>query len=502
MKKMKKIKYIFIISLAFFFYNCEDAIEIDQVGRLTPDKAFENIEDLQQGLLGVYNAYDLTPEIAMGNYTDEVAEGFAGGGQGLDSNLAFILNSTSAASEVFWANGYSELYVNNILIEAAKLITPETDEVEEYNDILGQLYALRAFSHFQLLSYYSTDYADDNALAVPIIDYVAGTDAQPLRNTNGEVYASINTDLDSAESLLAPTNEPIFVTRDFCTALRARMAAYRQNYTQAALYAQQLLGKYPIANKTQYESMFLDMDNTEIIFKLDRAVDDSYDGQGSSGSVYAGGGAGYIYAFVNATIGGGVYFEFSRNLFNLFDTDDVRFDVCVAPTSVISPDYQNAVDFAAEDKLIIQKYPGISGALLVNDLKVFRASEMLLILAESHADAGNFNGASNSTAALIKELRDARFGSAQPLPNYPNQTEAFAAILNERRVEFAFEGHRWKDIKRLGVRANQGVVRDALDCAFNGACSMDADDYRFTLPLPSIEFNGNPGLREQQNPGY
>jgi hypothetical protein len=74
---------------------------------------------------------------------------------------------------------------------------------------------------------------------------------------------------------------------------------------------------------------------------------------------------------------------------------------------------------------------------------------MLLILAESYADVGNFNGATNSTAALIKRLRDARFGTAQALPNYATKAAAFAAILNERRVEFAFEGHRYK-VKRLG----------------------------------------------------
>lgn len=498
---MKKIKYLFVLSLAFFF-NCQDAIDISQPGRLTPDRAFESVADLRQGLLGVYDDFDLTPEIAMPTYTDEVSRGFASGGQGIGNSLDFILNSTSDASVAFWANGFSELFGTNLLLEAALNFTPEVDDQETYNDILGQLYGLRAFAHFQLLSYYSTNYADDNALAIPIIDFVPGTDAQPLRNTNGEVYASINNDLTLAESLLADTNAPIFITKDFCTALKARMAAYRQDYSNASTFAQQLLAKYPIADRTQYVGMFEDTDNTEIIFKLDRADADRYDGQGNTGSVFAGGGAGYNYAFVNATLGGGVYFEFSRNLFNLFDPADVRFDVCVAPTSVISPDYQNAVDFVEEDKLVIAKYKGISGALLVNDLKVFRSSEMLLILAESLASQGNFNGASNSTAALIKQLRDARFGSAQPLPSYANQTEAFAAILNERRVEFAFEGHRWKDIKRLGVRANQGVTRDPLDCAFNGACTMAPDDFRFTLPIPSVEFNGNPGLRAQQNPGY
>lgn len=499
---MKKIKYLFVLSLAFLLTNCEDAVEIVQDGRLTEDKAYVNVADLKAGLLGVYIDYDLTPEIAMGAYTDEVALGWAGGGQGRDTSLAFILDNTSAAAQAFWSQGYRELFSTNVLIRAALRITPPAADQAAYNDILGQLYALRAFSHFQLLSYYSTNYADDSALAVPIIDYVPSTDAQPLRNTNGEVYAAINDDLTKAEGLLADTNVPTFVTKDFVTALKARMAAYRQDYTSAATFAQQLLAKYPIANRTQYTNMYLDTDNTEIIFKLDRADADRYDRQGNTGSVFAGGGAGYIYAFTNPTLGGGAYFEFSRNLFNLFSPSDIRYTVSVAATSVVSPNYQTAVDYVLEDRLIIAKYKGITGALLCNDLKVFRSSEMLLILAESYADAGNFNGATNSTASLIKRLRDARFGSAQALPNYATKAEAFAAILNERRVEFAFEGHRYKDLKRLGVRANQGVTRDPRDCAFNGACTLAPDSYKFTLPIPIAELNANPGLRPQQNPGY
>jgi hypothetical protein len=74
--------------------------------------------------------------------------------------------------------------------------------------------------------------------------------------------------------------------------------------------------------------------------------------------------------------------------------------------------------------------------------------------------------------------------------------------LDERRVELSFEGHRYKDLKRLGARANRGVSKDAIDCAFNGACTLAATDFRFTLPLPIVEFNANPGLRDQQNPGY
>jgi hypothetical protein len=55
----------------------------------------------------------------------------------------------------------------------------------------------------------------------------------------------------------------------------------------------------------------------------------------------------------------------------------------------------------------------------------------------------------------------------------------------------------------LGVRANQGAERDPIDvAAFGMTATLAPNDYRFTLPIPLVEFNGNPELRAQQNPGY
>jgi hypothetical protein len=88
------------------------------------------------------------------------------------------------------------------------------------------------------------------------------------------------------------------------------------------------------------------------------------------------------------------------------------------------------------------------------------------------------------------------------LPNYATKAAAFGRHFKMKDMEFAFEGHRYKDLKRLGVRANQGVTRDPRDCAFNGACDLAPDSFKFTLPIPLAELNANPGLRAQQNPGY
>ena len=59
----------------------------------------------------------------------------------------------------------------------------------------------------------------------------------------------------------------------------------------------------------------------KIFFSLERAVGDSYDNQGTAG----GGWAGSLFAFIDATAGGGPFMEISRSTFNIMNgTSDVR----------------------------------------------------------------------------------------------------------------------------------------------------------------------------------
>ena len=492
--KIYKLAFIAFITL---FSSCENAVDITQVGRVTADVAFTNVSELRDGLISAYGAFDLTREVAMAvNYTDETAEGTENGGQGRTTGHIFNLTAASAAASTFWTNGYDRLNALNRVIAAADLIeTADAAEAADKNDILGQAYALRAYAHFQMLCYFSTDYTDDNALAVIKMDFVPSIADKLLRNTNGEIYAVIADDLTKAASLIQDQSNPIFVSKDFVTALRARIAAYRQDYTTAETLASSLMAKHPLANQTQYEDMFKDLDNTEIIFKLQRDVNGIYDNQPGSGTVAASGWIGGVTLFGANT----PYYEMGRSLFNLFDPTDIRRKVCLAPNSIISPDYMNAVDYRVEDVLQVNKYPGKPGQVLLNDNKVFRSSELHLIIAEAKISRNDLTGA----AADIKALRDIRLNANTALPVYSSQQEAYSALLNERRVEFAFEGHRWKDIKRLGVRANQGAVRDPKDVqVFGMTATLAPDDHRFTLPIPLVEFNGNPEIATQQNPGY
>merc|ERR1712159_51977 len=357
--------------------------------------------------------------------------------------LNFNMNSSSGYPAGIWAGNYGAINMANRIIEAAASID-RSEDPETYDDIF----------------------------------------ATKPRSTNGEFYELINSDLDTAEGLLNQDLGCKFINQDFITAVRARMAAYREQYTLADGYAADLLESYDIADQTQYYNMYDDTDDTELIFALERTISDSYDGQGTAG----GGWAGSLFAF--ATPDDGFFMEMSRSVYNILalNTTDIRYSRNLnLPVLQPDPNYETNDAFINDDLLPVFKYPGSEGQPLMNDLKVFRSAEMLLIRAEAAADA-NLLG---DVSTYLKQLRDARYGSSQAAVTYGSQEEAFGAILDERRLELLFEGHRWVDLKRLGNRGNRSMDRDPRECSFY-SCAIDNDDYRFTLPIPISEIVANP----------
>lgn len=500
---MKNIKLIIGLALAISFISCEDAYKIDQPGRLTADAAYQTVEDLELGLNGMYNGMDLTPEIAFSSYfTDETSIGESNGGQALQL-YAFQITAASTAAFDFWVRNYAVINSANRIIEAAELVEGDAATIAS---IVGEARAVRAYAHFELLTYFSTDLTDDNALGVYLVDFVPTIDQLLLRSTNGEVFNLIEGDLNFAASNIQATDSRYFFSKNAVKALQARIAAFRGDYPRVKNLAEDLLGTYPVADADTYFDMFIgDVIDTrgESIFALARTIGDTYDGQGATGSVAAGGWAGARYAFGDPTIDGSPYMEMDRGLYNEFaEGDGVRLAVNLNETAIIDTDWPGPDYDTNDDILVIGKYPGKNGQPLMNDLQVFRAADLHLLLAEAEAFDDNYG----EVARLIEELRVIREVDGADVttpPSYSSRQEALAAILAERRLEFAFEGHRYRDLKRLGVAAGVGIDRADTDCEpYGGFCELPASDFRFTLPLPIVEFNANPDLREQQNPGY
>jgi hypothetical protein len=67
------------------------------------------------------------------------------------------------------------------------------------------------------------------------------------------------------------------------------------------------------------------------------------------------------------------------------------------------------------------------------------------------------------------------------------------AVLHERRIELAFEGHRWFDL----IRVQNGKY--GLDFLHSIGKSNASEKY-LLLPIPQVEISANPNLT--QNPGY
>ena len=358
--------------------------------------------------------------------------------------------------------------------------------------------------------------SNDNALGTMIINTVPGISTKLPRSTNGAVYAVIEEDLTFAENNLTKQSDRYYVSKNLVNAIKARLYLYRGKYAEAKQYAQAVVNTsglslttatpipsgtvgsdawneafYKDASTSPYKQIWSDNSQGEVIFALSRPI---------SGGSYV-----QLPSYYNtnsSNIKGSPLWVMGRNLFNILDgtTGDIRRYAYIDPTSTINTNYQTAYnnnDYTT-DQIIIDKYPGKGSASTKNDVKMFRLSEMYFILAECAVNDNDLVSARN----YIHQVRQARnYSGSATTPVYASQQEAWADILKERRVELAFEGHRYIDLKRLAAKAGVTMDRNRTDDRPGIAVTnLPNGDYRYTLPIPLAEIAGNPNI--QQNPGY
>lgn len=503
MNQMKKniLKIGFVATLyfggAFALNSCRDAIDIVQDGEVTEEVFFSSVSNMEKFLLSVYDKADPANSIFFTSVvTDEVKRATDNNGHQISEHRLIIDSDNAFASSIWRENNLLINWANRLLSGATKVTPVNEAETTRYSRVLAEARVLRAFAHMQLLTYFSEDMKDDTKLGSILFDFVPTVSTKLPRNTNAEVFAAIEEDLSFAYDKLE-TNSRYRVSKAMVDAMRARIALYRGKYADAKLHAQNAIANsglsltqaggytsdtefYKEASESPYRQMWSDNAQGEVIFALARPVV---------------GGAAYttLASFYNtneSANSGNPKWAMGYNLYNILkDTEgDIRFKAYIDPTSVIS---NPALE---SDNLIIDKYPGKGSSLLRNDIKVFRISEMKFIIAEAQAREGDLSGA----AATIQEIREARnyLGKATT-PTYANQAEAIADILKERRVELAFEGHRYIDLKRTGTDVDRNLLDDVEQV---GIQNLKAGDYRFTLPIPTVERSANPNI--QQNNGY
>jgi hypothetical protein len=145
---------------------------------------------------------------------------------------------------------------------------------------------------------------------------------------------------------------------------------------------------------------------------------------------------------------------------------------------------------------------------------VFRYAEVLLIYAESLIEQGK---SLDVAAAAINQVR-ARAG--MPAVTEADQAGLRKRVRNERRVELAFEGLRWYDMKRWKIGAQvmngpvYGVRPGTVDMTTGivtwsspnhitvGAERVFNANRDYYFPIPQEDIDADPALQGHQNPNW
>lgn len=487
MKNSIKLLSFLFISLAFL--GCDDEInDLEPFTEGNPSDFFNSVSSFQNGVDGVYSQfynYYASTGSGLQGLPDILSDNVVLAQTGRRSNEIYFdweyVASTGGAIPLYWSEAYEA-------INAANLIIGQIDNLADgdaKDNILGQALAARAFAHFDLVRIYGkipTQSGDANSSLGVVYMKVEDGDtgdpfAVPARETVASNYEEIIGDLETAAGLIGTNNGEGRLDRDAVNGILSRVYLYNGEYQKVIDAADKVLE--PIASASQLPGVYTDSNNTGVV--LEWSVNTSSETGAAN--------VGVLYSQSNSTSTISEY-VIDLGLLMSVDTSDVRRDVLVFDAVNSDNDYNAIKKFLGEEGQV-------NGRV---DIKVLRKAEVVL----NKAEAEYRLGMEDEALITLNSLRAKRFNT------YSDDTAGFsesgdallAAILLNRRVELAFEGHRFFDIKRMGdaiTRSNSGDLADGSGTPPQNLV-LPAGNFRFQLPIPQAEINANPSI--EQNPGY
>jgi hypothetical protein len=138
--------------------------------------------------------------------------------------------------------------------------------------------------------------------------------------------------------------------------------------------------------------------------------------------------------------------------------------------------------------------PGQSDA----NIHIVRYSDALLM----YAEALNEVGQSAKAHEYLNRVRERAFNSADNNYSGLSQEEFRTAVLKERRLEFAMEGHRWFDLVRTGTFVQRMTEQSAYEASVAESnkveIAQNVKPYMVLMPIPQREIDLNPALTQNQ----
>lgn len=501
---MKKITATGILLLSLIQVSCDDDFLVTtDPTRIGTDLFYKDQKQVEQALNGVYgqlqtitnNEY-IFQEFTSDNTTLDFNPLDRGGAAGWEAFEFSTVNSGNGEISNLWNNYYAALYNINFTLE--KLAASTTIEAAAKTVIEGQLKFMRGLYYFNLVRYFG-----DVVLVTSTLSK-AEEAFELVRSPEAAIYTQVETDLKEAVAALPASYDAANVgraTKGAALSLLAKVYLTKKQYPEAVATLQQVLplGYSLLPN---YADNFdpQKKNGAESIFEV------QYQGGNDLGEWSS-----FMYTFAprlsqGAVTGFANVAPAGRNIptndmIAAYEAGDLRKAIS------LQPGYTNAKgEFVPIPFINKYHYPHTIAGRTDNNWPVLRYSDVLLMLAEALNEQA---GPTGEAYDYLNQVRK-RAGLAD-LTGLSKETFR-EKVLQERRVELAFENHRWFDLKRTKTpaelaqfmnayaaqeKANPTVSRGGV--AFNALDYVYTDqEYIFPIPAPQILIND----KLTQNPGY
>ena len=475
------------VALALLAFGCDDGfLDRNPPASLIEENFYQTAADAISAVNSIYAPLQLTDfyntdyPVLVEPLTDDVE---LTNTQGTIFNT-FDFSTAESQLEGVWNAAYEGVFRANLALQ--KLPEIEMDEALKAR-LLGEARFLRALYYWHI----TTLWGD-----VPIVTQADPDNpdaAKVPKSPQSEVYALMISDLQAAAEALPLEHGSTDVgraTKGAAQALLGKVYLYDEQYAEAEAVLKEVIESGVYSLFPDYGELFLESNENseESVFELQYldvggnawAAEDGPNANESS-----------VRPRLNLPNGFGGFGNHlpTQDLVSEFEEGDPRLAVSIwKEGDAYDPGSAKGEPEAYSGSWSLTGYNVKKGMVPIepNDAAVgtnwplIRFADVLLM----YAEAANANGNQAAAIEAINRVR-ARVG-LDPIPDGLGQQEVFEAIVHERRVELAFEYHRYNDLRRWGL------AEEELD-------GYDPAKHRY-FPIPQSELDVNQEL--QQNPGY
>lgn len=500
-------------SLLFVFSSCEKQLEIDPRQSIDASTALNTKDAIDATITSVYATYKSAR--LYGRDLIALPEALADNGFATNKSGRLLSEANNVQGVHFsgsvWTNAYAAINQINNSIEAINkgniLPKPTQSDLDRW---MGQLLFLRGMYYFDLVRVYgyipgAVVTAQDRG-GVPIsLKGIATFDSavtwKPSRAHIDTVYAQITRDLVDAESRLTfPGLGANLANKAAAQALLSRVYLYNKNYTESKKWSDAVitLAGSRLTTTTTFVPQWRVDTHNETLFQIrfatvaenigvNEALQTSFTTLVNTGNQAATGGWGDLVPTTSLMNDLGI------TLTAAFSGTHI---IASRSTDVRNLLFEPGTAGRGTTRVECTKYLGKNGQINLDNVPVLRIAEAYLNRAEVQATAGSSQLNLVGALADLKTIKSRRYtdytgSAAETADNVRDQASLLEEILRQRRIEFAFEGHRFFDLKRLG--------RDLIKPQSTGG-NLAFSDLRILPPIPQGEIDGNPNLK--QNFGY